>query len=86
MVRLHRGPDDTWPLGERYAELYSLSVAAGFRGQGVGGRLMDRVDQELERLGIGDLQVAVMVGNREAQRFYERRGLRPGEIILYRFG
>ena len=85
MVHLLHGPDDTWPLGERYAELYSLSVAAGFRGQGVGGRLMDRVDQELGRLGIRDLQVAVMVGNREAQRFYQRRGLRPGEVVLYRF-
>jgi ribosomal protein S18 acetylase RimI-like enzyme len=86
MVHLQHGPDDTWPLGERYAELYSLSVAAGFRGQGIGSRLMDRVDQELEQLGIRDLQIAVMVGNGDAQRFYEHRGLQAGEITLYRFG
>jgi ribosomal protein S18 acetylase RimI-like enzyme len=86
MVHFLSGPDDTWPVGERAAELYSLSVAVDHRGRGVGGRLLDRVDEELDRLGIGDLQVAVMVGNAAAQRFYERRGFRPGEVVLYRFG
>ena len=33
-----------------------------------------------------DSEVAVMAGNTEAQRLYERRGLRPAEIVLYRFG
>ena|SRR5215469_13973550 len=86
MVHLLTGPDDTWPVGERWAELYSLSVAADDRNHGVGGQLLDRVDEELDRLGIGDLQVAVMVGNAAAQRLYERRGFRPGEVVLYRFG
>jgi hypothetical protein len=27
-----------------------------------------------------------MVGNSGAQRFYERRGLQPAEIVLFRFG
>jgi ribosomal protein S18 acetylase RimI-like enzyme len=86
VVHLLPGPDDTWPVGERHAELYSLSVAAEFRGRGIGGQLMDRVDAELDRLRIRDLQIAVMVGNSDAQRFYERRGFRPGEVVLYRFG
>jgi ribosomal protein S18 acetylase RimI-like enzyme len=86
MVHLLDGPDDTWPWGERAAELYSLSVAADHRNQGVGGRLLDQVDDELDRLGIDDLQVAVMVGNAAAQRLYERRGFQPGEVVLYRFG
>jgi ribosomal protein S18 acetylase RimI-like enzyme len=85
-VRLEQGFDDTFPLGERYAELYSLSVAAGSRGQGIGTLLLDFVDAELELRGIHDLIVAVMVGNSDAQRFYERRGLQPAEIVLYRFG
>ena len=86
MVLLHLGPDDTWPVGDRYAEVYSLSVAAGLRGRGIGSRLLDPVDDELRGLGISDLQVAVMAGNSDALRFYERRGLRAGEITLYRFG
>jgi hypothetical protein len=27
-----------------------------------------------------------MAGNTDARRFYERRGLRLGELVLYRFG
>lgn len=80
------GPDDTFPLGDAYAELYSLSVAASHRGRGIGTALLDFVDGELVRRSIRDLKVAVMTGNVDAQRLYERRGLRPAETILYRFG
>jgi ribosomal protein S18 acetylase RimI-like enzyme len=86
LVCVEDGPDDTFPVGERYAELYSLSVAPELRGQGIGTQLLDFVDRELARRSIADLRVAVMVGNADAQRFYERRGLRLGEIVLYRFG
>jgi ribosomal protein S18 acetylase RimI-like enzyme len=85
-VRVEQGFDDTFPLGERYAELYSLSVARNWRGQGIGTLLLDFVDGELAARGIRDLSVAVMVGNSGAQRLYERRGLQPAEIVLYRFG
>jgi ribosomal protein S18 acetylase RimI-like enzyme len=86
LVCVEDGPDDTFPVGDRYAELYSLSVAPEMRGRGIGTELLDFVDRELARRSIHDLKVAVMVGNADAQRFYERRGLRAGEIILYRFG
>jgi ribosomal protein S18 acetylase RimI-like enzyme len=85
-VRLERGADDTFPIGEHYAELYSLSVSREWRRQGIGTRLLDFVDAELESRGIRDLIVSVMLGNSDAQRLYERRGLRPAEIVLYRFG
>lgn len=85
-VVFRAGPDDTWPVGRRYAELYSLSVAAEERGRGIGSRILDEADRELNKRGIVDLTVAVMVGNTAAMRFYERRGLRPGEVVLYRFG
>jgi ribosomal protein S18 acetylase RimI-like enzyme len=85
-VRLAEGSDDTFPLDERYAELYSLSVAAAWRGRGIGTRLLDFVDAELASRGIRDLSISVMVGNSGAQRLYERRGLQPAEIVLYRFG
>jgi ribosomal protein S18 acetylase RimI-like enzyme len=86
LVCTEHGPDDTFPLGDTYAELYSLSVAASHRGRGVGTRLLDFVDAELARRSIRDLKVAVMTGNADAQRLYERRGLRPAETVLYRFG
>ncbi|MGZ6693542.1 MAG: GNAT family N-acetyltransferase [Solirubrobacteraceae bacterium] len=86
LVCIEDGPDDTFPVAERYAELYSLSVAPQLRGRGIGTRLLDFVDQELARRSIEDLKVAVMVGNTDAERLYERRGLRRAELVLYRFG
>jgi ribosomal protein S18 acetylase RimI-like enzyme len=85
-VRLEQGSNDTFPIGDRYAELYSLSVSPEWRGRGIGTRLLDFVDAELASRGIHDLIVSVMLGNSDAQRLYERRGLRPAEIVLYRFG
>jgi ribosomal protein S18 acetylase RimI-like enzyme len=86
VVKIRPGDDDTWPVGAHLAELISLAVAADTRGQGLGTALMDAVDAELERRGVHDLEVAVMAGNDRALRFYERRGLRAGELLLYRFG
>ena len=62
--------------GDRTAELETLAVLPEQRGAGIGGALMDAVDQELGRLGIDDLWVVVVAGNADALRFYERRGLR----------
>ncbi|MGN6378513.1 MAG: GNAT family N-acetyltransferase [Gaiellales bacterium] len=86
LVELHAGPDDTWPVADRYAELVSLAVAPDERGHGVGGRLMDAVEEELESSGVDDLMVGVMDGNDDAVRFYARRGLVTGELIMWRFG
>jgi ribosomal protein S18 acetylase RimI-like enzyme len=86
IVHLVRGPDDTWPVADRYADIYSLSVASDARNQGLGTRLLDYIDAELSRRGITDVLLAVMVGNDGAQRLYERRGFRPAETVLYRFG
>jgi ribosomal protein S18 acetylase RimI-like enzyme len=85
-VCIEEGPDDTFPVGDRYAELYSLSVAPRIRGRGIGTQLLDFVDQELAGRSINDLKVAVMTANADALRLYERRGLRPAELVLYRFG
>jgi ribosomal protein S18 acetylase RimI-like enzyme len=86
VVMIRPGDDDTWPVGAHMAELISLAVAPEARGQGLGTALMDAVDAELDRRGVPDLEVAVMAGNDRALRFYERRGLRAGEVLLFRFG
>jgi ribosomal protein S18 acetylase RimI-like enzyme len=83
-VCLETGPDDTFALDERYAELYSLAVAEGLRCRGIGTALLDAVDTELGALGIVDLKVAVMTGNVDALRLYQRRGLKEAELVLYR--
>jgi ribosomal protein S18 acetylase RimI-like enzyme len=48
--------------------------------------LLDFIERELARRAIDDLKVAVMVDNAAALRLYERRGLRPVELVLYRLG
>ncbi len=69
-----------------YGDLYSLCVAEEVRGHGIGTRLLDEVDLELERRGVHDLRISVLAGNERAQRLYERRGLRVAELVLFRFG
>jgi ribosomal protein S18 acetylase RimI-like enzyme len=77
MVAMHRGADDTWPTGDRYAEVETLVVAPELRGQGLGSTLLDAVDAELHAMGVGASFIAVMIGNDDAERFYRRRGYHP---------
>ncbi len=80
----HAGTDDTFALAPRYGELYTLTVVADRRGEGVGTVLCDAVDQALAERGVDKLVIATMARNADAVRFYERRGLVPGELLLYR--
>lgn len=83
---LHEGSDDTFPLGAGYAELYTLAVLPGVRGEGIGTSLLDAVDAELAARKIAHLSVAVMACNEAAIRLYRRRGLVAGELVMYRIG
>jgi ribosomal protein S18 acetylase RimI-like enzyme len=84
LVRMHEGPDDSWQLGDRYAEVWTLVVDEHHRGHGIGSALLDEVDARLAREGVHGLVIGVMVGNDDAQRLYEGRGLTPGWLQLYR--
>jgi ribosomal protein S18 acetylase RimI-like enzyme len=84
MVRIHDGGDDSWALTERWGEVWTLLVDEARRGRGIGGALLDAVDAELAARGVHDLMIGVMEGNDGARRLYERRGLLPGWMQLYR--
>ena len=84
LVAMHEGPDDTWPTGDRFAEVETLAVIPEERGRGIGTLLLDEVDRRLRELGVGALFIAVMAGNDDAMRFYRRRGLAPSTIKLMR--
>lgn len=84
-VELHDGPDDTFPVGDRWAEVYTLAVLPENRGGGIGSALMDAVDERLAALGIADVAVAAMVENDAALAFYRRRGFVPREVVMWRF-
>jgi GNAT superfamily N-acetyltransferase len=55
------------------------------RDQGLGEILLDWVDAEVERLGVGDMVIGVVPGNQAAQRLYERRGFIPTWMYMTRF-
>jgi ribosomal protein S18 acetylase RimI-like enzyme len=71
-------------VGDRVAELESISVLPDEQGRGIGTYLLQLVDEEIERRGIHDLVIGAVPGN-PAVRFYERRGFTPNWIILSRF-
>jgi ribosomal protein S18 acetylase RimI-like enzyme len=70
-----RGPEETWATGDRVAELETLAVLPGRRGDGVGRALVERMHQELAHRGVGHFTVSVISSNAGAIRFYERLGL-----------
>lgn len=84
LALVHEGHDDTFALGPRYGELYTLVVAPDARGRGIGTALWRAVESALADEGIASLVVAVMAGNEPARRFYRRHGLVEGEVLYYR--
>lgn len=60
----------------RVARLYSIAVAAGERGRGIGETLLGAVEQSARRRGCHVLRLEVRADNPAAQRLYERSGYR----------
>jgi len=77
------GPDPVWYTGDKHAELAHLCVADGQRGNGVGGALIDAMDEELARRGVEDVVIGVDTGNDPAVGLYESRGYRPDYRLFY---
>jgi len=75
---------DTWATGARIGEIESLAVLPEYRGRGVGTRLLDALEHELDNDGVRDLVLGVLPGNAAAIRLYERRGYRPTWTYLSR--
>ena len=58
------------------ARLYSLAVAAGLRGRGIGDVLLEACEGEAVNRGCTRLRLEVRSDNTPAQRLYERRDYR----------
>lgn len=74
----------SWQTGERLAELQTLSVLPGLRGEGVGTVLLEAVLDRLAQMDLPDLAVASTRTNVDAHRFYERHGFTQHFVIHYR--
>ena len=75
--------DAVWYTGKLQSELESLSVLPEERGSGLGGRLMDAVNERLAELGVNDMVIGVDSINERALRFYEARGFKVGFLLMY---
>jgi ribosomal protein S18 acetylase RimI-like enzyme len=88
LVRVERASTmwtDTWVAADVTAEIESIVVDPAHRGAGIGTRLMDAIDDELERLGITDVVVGALPGNSQVLDLYRRRGFAPTWLIMTRF-
>ena len=64
--------------------IYHLAVAASHRHGGLGARLMEEVEERLRGKGCLKCYLLVLNGNKEAARFYEKRGWgRMEHVRLY---
>jgi ribosomal protein S18 acetylase RimI-like enzyme len=83
---MEAGPDllDSWRVPDVIAEIETMLVTAEARRAGLGSRLLDEIDAELERQGITEVIVGLMPGNDGAQRLYERRGFQRRWLVLAR--
>ena len=71
-----RGSEETWDTGP-VAELETLAVMEGHRGQAIGRRLVEAVFDKLRAIGVAQWSVAVIASNTDAIRFYERLPVQP---------
>ena len=83
---MESGPElrDAWRVPDTIAEIETIVVTADARGAGLGKRLLDLVDAELERQGIEEVMIGLIPGNDDAQRLYESRGFKPRWLMLAR--
>ena len=81
-VRVEGGPS-TWDVGERVAELETLSVAPDARGSGIGRDLVAAAREAAATRGATALFVGVAAANEGALRFYEREQFRRFYTYLW---
>jgi ribosomal protein S18 acetylase RimI-like enzyme len=72
----------TWDIGERTAEIETLSVLESERGKGVGSALTDAAADVATEAGAGSVLVGVAHSNEDAIRFYEREGFESFYVLL----
>ncbi|MGD0817784.1 MAG: GNAT family N-acetyltransferase [Methanomassiliicoccales archaeon] len=66
------------------AEIDSIYVAEGYRGMGLGGKLIDGALDWIDEHDVREVRTSVLWGNEEVLPFYQHHGLYPRSIVLLR--
>jgi GNAT superfamily N-acetyltransferase len=72
--------DWSFETNERMGELEALSVEPELRRWGIGSLLMEEVERRFAVAGVGFIGLALIAGNEDALRFYERWGMAPSHV------
>ena len=86
MVSVEDQAAPTWDVGDRTAEVESLSVLEPARSSGVGRALMEAAGDFAKTRGADTALVAVAHSNAGAIGFYEREGFSPFYVLMIRTG
>jgi ribosomal protein S18 acetylase RimI-like enzyme len=73
-------------LLDAHGAVHDIFVDGVSRSAGIGGKLLDAILSELERLGAPRIVLSTMVGNHAAQRLFARHGFRPTMLEMTRSG
>jgi ribosomal protein S18 acetylase RimI-like enzyme len=73
--------DDSHTTGDRFAELQSLAVAPGRRGEGLGTELLHEVYRQVRARGAEEMVIGVLATNERAMRLYRREGFVPWVVL-----
>jgi GNAT superfamily N-acetyltransferase len=66
------------------AEIDSVFVVEGYRGKGLGGKLVEGALDWIDEHDVKEVRTSVVWGNEEVLPFYQRHGLYPKSIVLLR--
>ena len=81
---VHLRANHNWRVhGERFAELETLAVLPGYRGKGIGRRLMAAAYDQIRAEGVEELSIVVVEQNADARRFYEAEGFLPWHVTYF---
>ena len=69
------------PLGMNSADIESIAVDPEYQGRGIGGILMDRIEDEMRNRSIGLSILEVRDRNYESIEFYRKHGYREFEHL-----
>lgn len=70
------GPNQIQTSKTKYAYIYGFRIRPGYRGNGIGQRLLKSVESDLENRGFERISLNVARDNDAARRLYERKGYR----------
>jgi ribosomal protein S18 acetylase RimI-like enzyme len=65
----------------RVGYISDICVLPVHRGQGISGRLLDEISDQLGKAGVTRIRIGSLAGNRSARASYEHAGFVPYEVV-----